>query len=165
MIKAKTWAVTVLGAALLVSCSKKEPERASAPPAVATPTPASRTKVLAGDILVVDGKHFRLSNAFAPEAIPRARCWAEALAAREVQRAVKQLVLDAHDIQIAPTGGRDEYDRVFAEVSLDGLDLGQTLYDDGLAARPEKGRFEWCNALSETRVGAPPLRALFDVGG
>lgn len=118
---------------------------------------AHRVTVLSGDAIVVDRQHYRLANGFAPEVTPQARCWAEAVAARQVTNYVQQLVKSAADIEVTPTGGRDEYNRQYALISLDGLDLGQTLFEEGLVARPPKGRFAWCHAISENDAGAPDV--------
>lgn len=144
-------------AAALGACSEPEPPPA---PARDVSNIGYRVKVLAGDILVVDGVHVRLSNAFAPEGVPRARCWAEAVASRQVAAVVEDMVRGSHSISVRPTGGRDEYNRVYAVVDLDGIDLGQTLYERALAAQPPKGRFEWCAPLSVAGPGAPTVLSI-----
>jgi len=150
--------VALAGTLLLVACG---PAKAPAPaPGREPPGIVDRVKVLNADILVVDGRHLRLSNAFAPEGVPKARCWAEAVAARQGTLAVQNMVRTAHAISVTPTGGRDEYDRFLATISLDGVDLGQTLFAEGLAAQPPKGRFPWCEPLSAAGPGAPSLDAL-----
>jgi endonuclease YncB( thermonuclease family) len=148
----------LLLAAILTACGparSPEPAPGREPPGI-----VDRVKVLSADILVVDGRHLRLSNAFAPEGVPNARCWAEAVAARQGMLAVQNMVRTAHAISVTPTGGRDEYDRFLATISLDGVDLGQTLFAEGLAAQPPKGRFPWCEPLSAAGPGAPSLDAL-----
>lgn len=127
------------------------------------PSVAERVMVLSGDAFVVDGQHVRLSNAYAPEPVPRARCWAEAAAAKQAARMAQQMVLNAEAIQVIPTGGVDEYNRTYSRVRLDGLDVGEALYDEGFAGKPEKGRFEWCNPLSKRDPGAPTLAALMEL--
>lgn len=151
-------ALGLIVAAALAGCSPAEPQAPA--PAREPPGIVDRVKVLNADILVVDGAHLRLSNAFAPEGVPNARCWAEAVAARQGMLAVQAMVRSAHAIAVKPTGGRDEYDRIYATVSLDGVDLGQTLYDEGIAAQPPKGRFAWCEPLSTAGEGPPSLSAI-----
>ncbi|MDB5455805.1 MAG: hypothetical protein JWP92_1390 [Caulobacter sp.] len=152
-----TFAVLAL-AASLTAC--KPAEAPLAAPAIA-PSIADRVQVLSADTLVIDGKHIRLSNAFTPEPIPQARCWAEALAARQTTQWMVDKVRLAHSVVVEPTGGVDEYHRAFSLVRLDGLDLGQSLVDEGLAGRPNPGeRFEWCNPISQGGAGAPALHAL-----
>ncbi|HEX2562077.1 MAG TPA: nuclease, partial [Phenylobacterium sp.] len=68
---------------------------------------AERVSVLSGDTFIVDGRGVRLANAFAPEPIPRARCWAEALAAKQTARVVQQMMREATTIEVKPTGPRD----------------------------------------------------------
>jgi endonuclease YncB( thermonuclease family) len=104
----------------------------------------------------------RLANVAAPQPLPHARCWAEAAAALQASRAARDLVGDAHSVQVTPAGGRDEYGRQLAQVSLDGADLGDALYAQGLAAHRPPGKFDWCAPLSEAGEGAPPTRALMD---
>lgn len=152
-------ALTVLAAA---GCERAaEKPLASGPP---PPTVASRVWVLAGDALVVDGQHIRLAGAFAPQTIPDARCWAEALAAKYAIQRVKEWMRSARTIQIAPTGERDSYNRVVAHVSLDGVDLSDQLFHEGLAGQPGKGRFEWCDPISVAKEGAPSWSAFGENG-
>jgi hypothetical protein len=153
----------VLAAMALAGCSRP---RAHAPAPLAE-VPASRPTVVVveGDALVVDGRHLRLANAYAPRTAPHAHCWAEALAARQARQAVRGLVAEARDIQVTPTGGVDEYNRDFARISLDGLDLGQTLRDRGMAAVPKAQPFDWCAPLSIDIPNGPPIAVLADLGG
>ena len=150
-----------LGASLAVyACGPKEtlPRVAPAP---ATPPPlAIRVRVLNGDVLIVDQVSLRLANAYAPQPIPYAHCWAEALAAKASARAVNALVADARDIAVRTTPDRDEFNRTLAYVALDGRDVGDTLYGEGLAARRPPAVFHWCEGFSAETAGAPPLRSM-----
>jgi endonuclease YncB( thermonuclease family) len=139
-----------------------EPQRAPAEREPAAPSVAERVSVLSGDTFIVDGRGVRLANAFAPEPIPRARCWAEALAAKQAARVVQQLMREASSIEVRPTGEKDSYNRDFAIVMLGGLDLGQTLYDEGMAGRPGTRRFPWCDPISENAEGAPTIYSLME---
>jgi hypothetical protein len=125
-------------------------------------TLTERVQVLSADTLVIDKKPVRLANAFAPEPIPQARCWAEAVASNEATEIVREIVRGASSVDVKATGGVDEYNRPFSMVALDGLDLGQTLYDRGLAARPgeTRRRFEWCHPISQRDPGAPTVSSL-----
>jgi hypothetical protein len=138
------------------------PEAEFRPPPQVGPSVAERVKVLNADVLVVDGQHVRLAEAYAPQPIPDARCWAEALASKQATQEVRSLVHDAKEIHTAPTGRRDEYNRFVSHVTLDGADLSRTLQDAGLAAATPQGRFEWCNPISKGDAGAPALKALMD---
>lgn len=161
----KRWPFLVLAmAALTLSAGCR---RAQDPPLASGPEPPSiayRVWVMEGDAMIVDGVHYRLSNAYGPESVPSARCWAEALASKFAIQKVKEMVRNARSINIRPTGGRDEYNRIYAEISLDGLDLGTSLYEQGLAAQPKEGRFEWCNGISQGGEGAPDWHAFGETG-
>lgn len=149
--------------ALTLTGCKGEPEKplASGP---APPTVGSRVWVLGADSLIVDGQHIRLANAFAPQTIPDARCWSEALAAKFAIQQVKAMMTSARTITVQPTGERDEYNRAVSHVLLDGADLGDILFQLGLAGQPGKGRFEWCNPLSVETKGAPSWSAYGENG-
>jgi endonuclease YncB( thermonuclease family) len=152
--------LTVALALSLLGC-----ERRSAPPLPIEASAAVRPKVtvLNADILVIEGKHYRLANAFAPEPVPDARCWAEALAAKQATRVVAGLVDQAASVQASPTGGVDDYNRTLATIHVDGADLGDVLFKQGLAARPGKGRFEWCNPISRNDPGAPEVFSMMEL--
>lgn len=146
--------------ASLAGCKQPAPLLADdKPPPVAV---VDRVQVLSADTLIIDKKSVRLANAFAPEPIPQARCWAEATASNEATEAVRAMVRAARTVDVRTVGGADEYNRAFSLVALDGLDLGQTLYDRGLAARPgeTRRRFEWCNPISQQDPGAPTISSL-----
>ncbi|HSV03657.1 MAG TPA: nuclease [Phenylobacterium sp.] len=145
----------------LAGCGRApEPRPAAAPPAPLS----ERVKVLNGDVLTVDGEDLRLADAYAPQPIPDARCWAEALAAREAAGELRTLIAEGRAITVKRTGQRDEYNRALAYVTLDRLDLGDTLYAMGLAARRGQARFRWCAGFSEETAGAPTLQSLMGAG-
>lgn len=154
-----------LAAALALSqagCRRKPEPPLQAPPSAAGQTVAERVKVLNADVLVVDGRHVRLADAVAPQPIPDARCWAEALAAQFATAAVRDRMSEARDIRVEPTGRTDEYNRVIARVFLDNQDLAASLHDDGLVATSATGRFGWCGPISEQEPGAPDVKSLMD---
>jgi len=162
MVRSRLTVLVVLAALATAGCDRTaEKPLASGP---LPPTVASRVWVLAGDSLIVDGQHLRLANAYAPQTIPDARCWSEALAAKFATQKVKEWMRSARTIEIEHTGERDNYNRSIARVSLDGLDLGEQLFHEGLAGQPGKGRFEWCNPLSVTSQGAPSWSAFGENG-
>jgi len=142
-------------------CRRKPEPPLQAPPGNG-PSVAERVKVLNADVLIVDGRHVRLADAVAPQPIPDARCWAEALAARFATSAVRDRMSDARDIRVEPTGRTDEYNRIIAHVFLDNQDLAASLHDDGLVATSTTGRFGWCAPISELEPGAPDVRSLMD---
>lgn len=144
----------------LSACGPPKPPE---PPlrAPAGSTLAERVKVLNADVLVIDGRHIRVAEAAAPQPIPDARCWAEALAAKQATGEVRELVRSASDLRIEPTGGRDDYNREIARVVLNNQDLAHTLHDMGMAA-DASGRFSWCGPISAGGQGAPDVRTLLD---
>ncbi len=159
----RAWSLAAAaGAALCLSaCGDGAPElerRADPGPSV-----AERVSVLSADTYVIDGRHVRLANAFTPEPPPQARCWSEALAAKLAARVVQQMMREASSIEIRPTGARDSYNREVAYVTLSGLDLGQTLYDEGLAGQPGTRRFPWCVPISQRAEGAPTIYSLMEL--
>jgi len=136
-------------------------------PAALAQVPVSRPMVVVveGDALVIDGRHLRLVNAYSPRTAPHAHCWAEALAARQMRQALRGMIAEAREIKFTPTGGVDEYNRDYAKVSLDGLDLGQTLRERGMAAAPKPQPFDWCAPVSTDIPNGPPLSVLADLAG
>ena len=161
MIRAK---LVILSLAItgLVAC-----QRTPDPPSSIVPPPGlgDRVRVLSADAMVIDGKHVRLANAYAPQGIPDARCWAEATAAQATLAWVRTKIKDARDIAIEPATGFDEFHRQLAVVKLDGVDLGQEMYEAGLAARrtdAPNGRFARCEPISAKAAGAPTVDSLLD---
>ena len=153
----------LLAALTLAACHKRE---APLPANLATePSVLERVKVLNADVLIVDGKDIRVAGAYAPQPIPQARCWAEALAANQSAQVVRMLMRDAQSLTVEPTGERDEYNREITRVFVDRQDLSITLHQAGLTAAIEKGHFPWCEPMSLKAAGAPELRALMDLGG
>jgi hypothetical protein len=150
-----------LAAGALAGCSRRE---AKEPPlrAPAAPSVAERVRVLNADVLVVDGRDIRLADAVAPQPIPDARCWAEALASKLSTAAVRDLVRSSGAIRVEPTGRRDDHNREIARIVLDNQDLGRTLHDMGLAADTTAGNFGWCGPISAGGEGAPDYKALMD---
>jgi endonuclease YncB( thermonuclease family) len=149
----------VIAVAAAAGCERKPPPPVGEAPAVIRP----HVVVLAADILVIDGKHVKLSNAFGPEPVPDARCWAEALAAKQAVRTVAAMVERAASVQAHPTGGVDEYNRTLAKVDIDGADLGETLFKEGIAARPPGKRFEWCGPISRNDPGSPNVLTMMEL--
>ncbi|EJL21428.1 micrococcal nuclease-like nuclease [Caulobacter sp. AP07] len=148
----------------LAACQKTPdpPASISAPPGL-----GDRVRVLSADALVIDGRHVRLANAYAPQGVPDARCWAEAAAAKQVTDWVRAKVRDARIVAIETPDGFDEFHRELAVVRLDGEDLGQALYEAGLAGRRTDaayGRFSWCEPISGKAAGAPAVGSLLDSG-
>jgi hypothetical protein len=47
---------------------------------------------------------------------------------------------------------------------MDRLDLGDLLYNRGMAARLTEPRFDWCQPISQKDEAAPPLSSLVNLG-
>jgi endonuclease YncB( thermonuclease family) len=150
----------ILLAAAATACAPQEEKRAS----VRDDAQLNHVLAVEADALVINGRHVRLANAAGPERLPRAHCWAEALAAREARARVTALATQARNIQVEPTGGRDEYGRERAKVVLDGLDLGDQLVDSGWAVRPGAEPFDWCAPVSTNMAGGPNVGSVADLG-
>jgi hypothetical protein len=143
------------GVMLLSACSPHQKLFADAP---SHRTP--QVVVLEPDALVIDSRHVRLANAAGPNDVPRAACWAGALAARSARETVRALIANAEDVTVTPTAGVDEDGRAWAQVSVDGVDLGQTLLQRGLAAPRNGTGFHWCAPISAVVGQGPPIGAL-----
>lgn len=157
-LRARTGIALAVGL-IAAGCQRRE-EPPFRPPA--GPSVADRVQVLNADVLVIDGRHVRLAGAVTPQPIPDARCWAEALAAKQATAAVRDLVRSARDVRVEPTGRTDPYNRAIARVILDGQNLGHVLHDQGMAAETESGRFAWCDPISRGGEGAPDVKSLMD---
>ena len=125
---------------------------------------SNRVMVLNADSLVIDGRHVHLSNASTPQSTLHSRCWAEALLAADEIAYVRDLVNHAQSIDFKPNGQVDSYNRALGQVALDGQDLGEDLYQHGMAARPTAPRFDWCQPISQQADGAPPIASVVQLG-
>jgi endonuclease YncB( thermonuclease family) len=148
--------LAVVALATLGACSKPETPLVDTPP----PSITGHVRVLDADVLIIDGKHVHLANAYAPESLLHARCWAESLAADHAAEYAKDLVQHARSYEFKPTGETDDYNRTVGYLTIDGADLGDILYNQGLAARPSKPRFDWCRPISQKAEGAPRISSL-----
>jgi endonuclease YncB( thermonuclease family) len=141
---------------LLVLLAACRPAPDSEPRREATVAPRPNVKVLTGDDLVIDGEHIQVVGVVTPQPPPRARCWAEAAAAKQVRLAVKAMAESATNITITRTGTKDPQGRTVAQVAFDGVDLGDYLFHEGSAARPQgEAPFRWCEPITRERNGAP----------
>ncbi|ABK43892.1 micrococcal nuclease-like protein [Magnetococcus marinus MC-1] len=75
----------------------------------------------------------------------RAKCPEEKRMALEAKERVRQLLAKAEHVTLRETG-RDKYFRIVARVVADGVDVGEMLIREGLAAPYDGGRKtgEWC---------------------
>ena len=159
MTKIRILAAATALAAALAACGKPEPPlKATAPPSI-----TGHVRVLDADVLVIDDKHVKLANAYAPEPLLRARCWAESLASDHAAEFVKDLVQRGRTYAFKATGGADDSGRILGVVTIDGADLGDILYNAGLASRPASPRFDWCGPISKQAGGAPKIVSLYNL--
>jgi endonuclease YncB( thermonuclease family) len=149
--------LAMLAFALMAACGKPVTPLASAPP---PPSIATHVRVLDADVLIIDGKHVSLANAYGPEPLLHARCWAESLASVHAADYVRALVQHARSYDFKPNGQTDGYNRAVGYMIIDGADLGDILFNHGLAARPSKPRFNWCQPISQKAEGAPKISSL-----
>jgi hypothetical protein len=161
MTRTRILAAAILAAALvsaaLAACGKPEPPlKATAPPSI-----TGHVRVLDADVLVIDDKHVKLANAYAPEPLLHSRCWAESLASDHAAEFVKNLVQRASSYDFKPTGDTDSFGHTLGLVTIDGADLGDILYNAGLASRPATPRFDWCGPISKQAAGAPKISSLY----
>ena len=113
--------------------------------------------VVDAEVLIVDGKRVQLSNVDAPALVPTARCWGEAIAAREAVAFVQRIVSEGRVAEVRIEDEGQGRGRAFGRVLIDGLDVGDALYEQSLAARPGERPFRWCEGMSRQTEGAPPL--------
>ena len=154
--------VAVAASVLLVGCGRRRdaPPASEAPPLALT----DRVRVVDAQSLVIDGQRVRLSNIDAPELFPGARCWAEAILAKQAFFTALEEVQRGNDVQLRSQGRQNRWGQLLAEVDIDGVDLGDLLYQQGLASRPTGERFDWCGELQTHAAGAPTLDPLFADG-
>ena len=119
--------------------------------------PLNNVKVVDAEVMVIDGRRIRLANVEAPALAPLSRCWGEAIAAKEAVLRLQQLVREGRTVELEPTGRKDPIGRELAHVRVDGLDVGDALYEQSLVARPGQRPFSWCEPMSRQTVGAPPM--------
>ena len=114
-------------------------------------------RVVDAEIMIVDGRRIRLANVEAPALAPLSRCWGEAIAAKEAVSFLQQMVREGRTVEVEPTGDPDATGRQPARVRIDGLDVGDALYEQSLVARPGPRPFRWCDPMSRATAGAPPM--------
>ena len=131
MIHTRILAALAIASALTACDKPEQPLKVEAPPSI-----TGHVRVLDADVLIIDGQHVRLANAYGPESLLHARCWAESLASDHAAEFVKDLVQRAASYDFKATGATDEYGRVYGLVTIDNADLGDILYNAGLASRP-----------------------------
>jgi endonuclease YncB( thermonuclease family) len=129
---------------LLSACSQRTPLFAEASAA----GPSTSVAVMQSDVLVINGEAVHLADAVTPQPSPDARCAAEALAARQAAQYLKTLASGVRTVTVTPTGVRDDSNRPYAHVLLDGEDPARDLIVEGLAVAPGGKPFDWCGPIS-----------------
>lgn len=97
----------------------------------------------AGDRLKIDGRQVVLADAQTPQPGPQAACRAESMIAQRAAETVRSHVASARHLEVYPAGPGPQ-----ALVNLDGLDLGQTLIDEGFAVPRAQAPMDWCKGRS-----------------
>jgi len=154
-----SFAVIAAGA-LLAACSSPKSALFADGGLARQSDPAPQVQVLTGEVLVIDGRHVRLANITTPQASPSAHCVAEALGARQARLRMAELAQRAQRVIVTPTGRRDDYDRVEANVLFDGADPGQVLVDEGLAMPADGSKPDWCGPVSDASAGGRHIAML-----
>src|SRR4051794_18007211 len=95
--------LTLSGLVALIFLAACQP-KPDLPAANTMPESFNQVVVLEADHLVLDGKKVQLANAVAPRAIPGARCWSEAMAAKQGRRAVREMFFAARHVEVRDTG-------------------------------------------------------------
>ncbi len=121
--KLALWGAAAAGLATLAGCKEEAPDA----------TLIGRAVVFDGDTLQIDAHRIRLNGADAPERdqICRDETGAE-WACGAVATARLEELIGASEVSCAPRE-RDRYDRIVADCSANGLDLGGRLVAEGLA--------------------------------
>jgi endonuclease YncB( thermonuclease family) len=110
---------------------------------VASSAMAAEVEVITGDSFRVAEKQWRIANIDAPRI--EGTCDQEARLGVLAQAKLAEL-LGQGEMEIAPQGGRDRWDRALALVRMNGADVGEKMIAAGLAQRHGQAR-----ALCPTR--------------
>lgn len=131
---------------------QKRAEQPSAEPVVAAPAaavaipsevaPGTTIYVIDGDTFSLGGQKIRIAGMDAPEIHPP-RCVQEAQLGLAATQKLKEL-LSSGTVTISGSG-RDKYGRELRQVSVNGVDVAQSMIAAGLASSYEgKKRQSWC---------------------
>ncbi|PHR62656.1 MAG: hypothetical protein COA47_02805 [Robiginitomaculum sp.] len=100
--------------------------------------------VIDGDTVRLGEERIRLIGIDTPEMKGRAECIAEQLLADQATKRARDL-LGGPDVVIHRTGKLDRYKRSLATITVDGMDYGQMMIDEGLAVKWSGRREDWCD--------------------
>ncbi|HEX8568743.1 MAG TPA: thermonuclease family protein [Caulobacteraceae bacterium] len=116
---------------------------------------ADVTVIDAGTISI-EGAPIRLADIDVPKPAPDARCWAEALLAREARETLSVEVTRPFRVEIGAKR-KTVAGRTVARVRVDGRDLSALLVERGLAAPTGGTAWDWCGPLDTAARNAPQL--------
>ena len=94
------------------------------------PSFAAEVEVISGDTIRVGQNEWRIANIDAPSV--DGRCKGERNLSHIAQAKLAEILAQG-DMEITPTGGRDEHDRPTARVRLNGEDIGEKMLAAKLA--------------------------------
>lgn len=118
--------------------------RQNSNPAPTEPFAATEIRVHDADTLIIGEERVRVSNLDAPEIPPRSRCPEEERRGREATAEADRFLSTAQQVTITPDGTRDQFCRIRATISADGVDLARHIIERELGA-PWAGRTrDWC---------------------
>ena len=99
---------------------------------------------------------FVLAGVDLPKPAPQARCWAEALLAREARMALDGLVRGSQRVHTQQER-RLTSGEMTAQVEVNGEDLSEALVQAGFAVRSDEKAFDWCGPVDVAVEGSPEL--------
>ena len=108
------------------------------------PSRAAEVEVISGDVICVGDNEWRIANIDAPQV--QGTCQAETRLSLLAQAKLAEFLAQG-DMEIAPTGERDEHQRRTARVRMNGEDVGDKMLASSLAQRHGQAR-SLCKAHS-----------------
>ncbi|MGR6430453.1 thermonuclease family protein [Rhizobium sp. PAMB 3174] len=113
--------------------------------AVSLGTTLAPNRTIDGDTIVIAGETIRIANIDTPE-IHQAKCDAERRLGLVAKARMKELLASGKPVITRGDHGRmkDRYGRTLAVVSVNGSDIGDTLFNEGLARKWNGKRRPWC---------------------
>ncbi len=113
--------------------------------------PASQILAIDGDTYQIAGKRIRLAGWDSPETGQSAKCRREHDLGMQAEAQAKRLIGTGKTATLQLLG-EDQYQRAVARIWLDGTDIGELLFDEGLSLPTEKddviGQIDWCGPIS-----------------
>ena len=113
---------------------------------------AEEVEVVTPAVLLIGDQQVRLAGVSTPQPAPEAKCWAEALLAREAMQMLRAHTDRVSDLQVMPAADKPGTARVL----VDGRDLSRLLVSEGFAASSGAG-WDWCGPMQLKTPRAPHL--------